>query len=63
MLDLKLQFLCYALAVACFLLAALEGSGGTRGLARGPMAQVSFVPLGLAFFVFPLMWNTGAAAF
>ncbi|HUS21854.1 MAG TPA: hypothetical protein VMZ66_07580 [Aeromicrobium sp.] len=50
----EVQFVFYLAAVVCFVLAAL----GTR--VRAP---VQFVPLGLALFVFPTMWNTGVAAF
>lgn len=50
----QVQFFFYLAAVVCFVLAAL----GSR-----VRAQVAFVPLGLAFFVFPTLWNTGAAAF
>lgn len=59
MLDNKLVFLFYAGAVACFLLAALESRVGSRG----PLARVSLLPLGLALYVFPQMWNAAAAAF
>ncbi|MGQ0521918.1 MAG: hypothetical protein ACT4PX_12330 [Actinomycetota bacterium] len=55
-MSLELQFLFYLAAVVCFILAAL----GTRVRAR---AQVAFLPLGLAFFAVPTMWNTGALAF
>lgn len=53
-MSLELQFLFYLAAVVCFILAAL----GTR-----VRAQVAFLPLGLALFAFPTMWNTGALAF
>ncbi len=61
MLDKKLVFLFYLAAVACFLLAAFQSSG--RGGARGALARIGLVPLGLALFVFPTMWNTGVDAF
>ena len=59
MLDRKIVFVFYAAAVVCFLLAAFPGRIG----ARGALARVGLVPLGLALFVFPFMWNEGAAAF
>ena len=57
MLDPKIVFLFYAAAVVCFVLAA-AGSAS-----RGALSRVSLVPLGLALYVFPQMWNVGAAAF
>jgi len=53
-MSVEVQFFFYLAAVVCFVLAAL----GSR-----VRAQVAFVPLGLALFVFPTMWNTGALAF
>lgn len=63
MLDPKVQFLFYAGAVACFLLAALQGSGRGGATTRGAMARVNLVPIGLALFVFPFMWNAAVAGF
>ena len=60
MLDRKIVFIFYLAAVVCFLLAAFQGQTGRRGAA---LTRVGLVPLGLAFFVFPFMWDTGAAAF
>lgn len=62
MLDNKLVFLFYGLAVACFLIAALQ-SGAGPGLSRGALSRVALVPLGLALYVFPQMWNAAAAGF
>lgn len=59
MLDPKIVFLFYAAAVICFALAA----AGTVGSSRGALSRVSLVPLGLALYVFPQMWNAGAAGF
>jgi len=59
MLDPKIKFIFYAAAVACFVLAAVQSAG--RG--GGALTRVSLVPLGLALFVFPTMWDTGVAAF
>jgi hypothetical protein len=53
-MSLQVQFVFYLAALVCFVLAAL----GSR-----VRAQVAFVPLGLALFVFPTVWNTGALAF
>jgi hypothetical protein len=63
MLDYKIQFLFYAAAVVCFLLAAVQGTGRGGAATRGAMARVSLVPIGLALFVFPFMWNAAAAGF
>jgi len=59
MLDTKIVFLFYAAAVVCFVLATV----GDIGRGRGALARVSLVPLGLALYVFPQMWNAGAAGF
>ena len=61
-MDNKLVFVFYALAVACFVLAALQSSG-RPGLSRGALSRVGLVPLGLALYVFPQMWNAGVAGF
>ncbi|MEO5678197.1 MAG: hypothetical protein ABIS47_00850 [Acidimicrobiales bacterium] len=58
-MDPKLVFLFYLAAVACFALAAAGDLGG-RGRA---LTRVSLVPLGLALYVFPQMWNAGVVAF
>jgi hypothetical protein len=49
----------YIIAVACFVLAAFAGP--TLGRRAG--GSVGLVGLGLAFFVFPTMWNEIDAAF
>jgi hypothetical protein len=62
--DEEVQFFFYLAAVICFVIAA-AGEGwryGIRGR-RGLAPRVVLVPLGLALFVFPTMWNTGVAAF
>lgn len=59
MLDNKIVFLFYAAAVVCFVLAA----AGDVGRGRGVLTRVSLVPLGLALYVFPQMWNAGAQGF
>lgn len=62
MMDNKLVFLFYLAAVVCFVLAALQ-SAGRPGLSRGALSRVALVPLGLALYVFPQMWNAGVAGF
>jgi hypothetical protein len=49
----------YIVAVACFVVAAFAGT--TMGRRAG--GSVGLVAIGLAFFVFPAMWNTVDAAF
>jgi hypothetical protein len=63
MLDNKVIFLFYAAAVACFVLAAVQSSGRSGIGAKGAMSRIALLPLGLAFYVFPQMWNAGAAGF
>jgi hypothetical protein len=48
----------YIISVACFVVAAFRGT--TRGSRVG---SVGLVAIGLAFFVFPAMWNQVDAAF
>ncbi len=63
-MDQEVEFFFYLAAVICFILAA-AGEGwryGARGR-RGLAPRVVLVPLGLALWLFPLMWNTGQAAF
>lgn len=56
MMDPKIKFVFYLAAVACFVLAALPAR--RRGL-----APAALLPIGLALFVFPTLWDTGVAAF
>ena len=49
----------YMIAVACFVLAAFAGSLASRF----PGGAVSLAALGLALWLWPLMWTTAAAAF
>jgi hypothetical protein len=63
-LDKKVEFFFYLGAVLCFVLAAAGegwryGSRGRRGLAP----RVVLVPLGLALWLFPLMYYTAQQAF
>lgn len=64
MLDAKAQFFFYLAAVLCFLVAA-AGEGWTHGrmTRRGLKPRLVLLPLGLALWLFPLMWNTGYTAF
>ena len=64
MMNKKVEFFFYAAAVLCFVVAALgEGwkyGGRTRA---GLNPRIVLVPLGLALWLFPLLWNTGNVAF
>jgi hypothetical protein len=60
----KVSFWFYLAAVICFVVAAAGegwryGSRGRKGLAP----RVVLVPLGLALWLFPLMWTAGKVAF
>lgn len=57
-MDERLVFLFYLAAVVCFALAA---AGGRVGRAR--TGGLGLLPLGLALWLFPTLWNTGTAAF
>lgn len=63
-MSAKTSFFFYLGAVLCFVLAAAGegwryGSRGRKGLAP----RVVLVPLGLALWLFPLLWSTGKVAF
>ena len=64
MLSNKATFFFYLAAVICFLVAA-AGEGWRYGRLgrRGLAPRVVLIPLGLALWLFPLMWNTGKLAF
>ena len=64
MLSNKATFFFYLAAVICFIVAA-AGEGWRYGRLgrRGLAPRVVLVPLGLALWLFPLMWNTGKLAF
>ena len=53
-MNVELRFLFLLGALICFGLAAAGGRFSTR---------VGLVPLGLALFIFPAVWDTGVAAF
>lgn len=64
MIDEKGQFFFYLAAVVCFVLAAAgEGWKGGRLTRRGLKPRLVLMPLGLALWLFPVMWNTGNTAF
>ncbi len=64
MLDDKAQFFFFLAAVICFLVAAVgEGWKMGRMTRRGLKPRLVLVPLGLALWLFPVMWNTGYTAF
>ncbi|MGH9266520.1 MAG: hypothetical protein ACRD1D_17690 [Acidimicrobiales bacterium] len=63
-MDQEVEFFFYLAAVICFVVAA-AGEGWRYGRLgrRGLAPRVVLVPVGLALWLFPLMWNTGQAAF
>jgi hypothetical protein len=64
MMDKKVEFFFYLAATICFVLAA-AGEGWRYGRLgrRGLAPRVVLIPLGLALWLFPLLWNTGKIAF
>lgn len=56
-MDPRLTFLFYLGALICFALAAAGGRVGPR------TGTVGLLPLGLALWLFPTLWNTGVQAF
>ncbi len=63
-MDNKVKFFFYLGSFICFVLATLgEGwrfGGRTR---RGLAPQLALLPLGLALFVFPTVWDFGKLTF
>jgi hypothetical protein len=60
----KTSFFFYLAAVICFVVAAAgEGWRFGRLGRRGIAPRLVLVPLGLALYVVPVMWDTGVAAF
>jgi len=51
------QVICYGIAIAAFVLAAVSGLTG-----RGSPAGMALIGLGLAAYAFPMFWNTLAIA-
>jgi hypothetical protein len=60
----KTTFWFYLAATVCFVLAAM-GENWRYGLRtrRGLKPALTLLPLGLALWLFPLLWNTGEQAF
>ncbi|CAN5137376.1 hypothetical protein BH24ACT1_BH24ACT1_01080 [soil metagenome] len=56
-MDPRIAFFFYLAAVVCFAVAAFGGQIG------GGRRSVGLVPIGLALWLFPTLWATGAAAF
>lgn len=64
MIGPKGQFFFLLAAVICFALAAIgEPRLAGRFGRAGAVSRIGFVPLGLALWAFPFMWNAGHAAF
>ncbi len=64
MMSKKVEFFFYAGAVFCFVVAALgEGWKLGRRSRAGLSPRLVLLPLGLALWLFPLLWNTGKVAF
>jgi len=63
-MSAEVSFFFYLAAIICFVVAAL-GAGWRFGrLGRQGIApRLVLVPLGLALYVFPIMWTTGKVAF
>ncbi len=61
-MDHRLRFFFYLAALICFLLAAVGTDLGRVGR-PGMASRMSLLPLGLALFVFPTLWDTAEAAF
>ena len=63
-MDQEVEFFFYLGALICFVVAA-AGEGWRYGRLgrRGMAPRVVLVPIGLALWLFPLLWNTGQAAF
>jgi hypothetical protein len=60
----KAEFFFYLAAFLCFILAAAgEGWKFGRLTRRGLAPRLVLLPLGLALWLFPLLWNTYKAAF
>jgi len=56
-MDPRITFFFYLAAVVCFALAAVGRQVGGGG------RSIGLVPVGLALWLFPLLWDTGTTAF
>lgn len=63
-MDPEVSFWFYLAAVVCFVLAA-AGEAWRFGARtrKGLKPSLALLPLGLALAFFPVMWDTGVAAF
>lgn len=63
-MDAEIKFFFFLGSVVCLVLAAAGENwrygGRTR---RGVAPALTLLPLGVALFVFPFMWDTGVQAF
>ncbi len=55
-MDPTVIFICYLVAAACFVIAAL---GGTK---KGLSNPAALLPAGLFFWLLPTLWDAGSAA-
>lgn len=55
-MDHKWQALCFAVAIVLWVVAAFPALR-----ARSPFKTVDFIPLGLAVFAVPFLWNAAVA--
>ncbi len=63
-MDVDIKFWFYLASVICLVIAA-AGEGWRFGARtrRGDAPVLALLPLGVALFVFPTMWDAGVAAF
>ena len=63
-MDDEIKFFFYLASVLCLLLAAAGEAWrfGARSR-RGEKPALALMPLGIALFVFPTMWDVGVSAF
>ena len=63
-MDAEIKFFFYLASVVCLVLAAAGESWrfGAR-TRRGVKPALTLLPLGVALFVFPFMWDAGVAGF
>lgn len=55
-MDPTVEFICFLVAAACFVLAAL---GGTK---KGLSNPAALLPAGLFFWLLPTLWDAGSRA-